>query len=471
MPDYLSKKIIRKLQGYNTLLIFIVTSLTFGVFFILTTPLLRGPDEMAHFSRAYQISEGSLVPVRMSTEDNFGGAVPQSVLTIGRAAYDDLISEKRGGPDTLLSDEKWNEIASLPFNDITQELKFPGSASYPPTIYVAPALGASFAKLLDTSASTALLIMRIACLISFVVVAVYSLYIVRELKVKWVFFVAMLTPTALFQASMISTDGFMNALIFLMSAVLIKSFTVKKPLGSLEVSAFLLAAILVALSKPNYAIFALSAMLIPSSKLAAIRKISPNVLKVLIVSIPFIALGAWSLLTSDVKDYLGTIRGDGNAALINSAQQLQNVLSDPFAFVIVFVKTLIQNEGSYILGIVNSTHGSLVILPAILVVSLLLLAGLYCKPRDIVHRRSLRLFGILLAVLACSIFAALYLIYTPVYHGFIDGVQGRYFLPLMPGIIIALCSFIAINIELNNRGKWLFPAGSTLALLLVSVTS
>lgn len=472
MRNFMSLIYIKKLQTHKTIVSFLIISSIFGVFFTMSTPPLRGPDEMAHFSRAYQISEGVFLSERMKNEDNFGGSVPQSVLSIGQAAYDDLISVKRGGPNTLLSEGEWGKITSRSINSDQQELKFPGSASYPPSTYIAPALAVSAAKILDASAFTSLLLMRLACLIVFVALATLSLYIVREHKIKWLFFVVMLTPTAVFQASMISADGFMNALIFLLSALLIKSFIVSAPLSKIELYTFILATTLVALTKPNYAIFALTAILIPSTSFARITKIPPIAVKVLMVSIPLLALGVWSILTSDLKGYLGTVRGDGKADLINSSQQLLSVLNDPLNFIVIFAKTMIQNEGSYLLGVTNSVGGGMVVLPAFIVLVLLLFAGLYSKPWNFVYRQNLRFFGILLIALACSIFAALYLIYTPVSHGYIDGVQGRYFLPLLPGIVTALCSFLTIKIELRkNIENWLFPAGSTLALILVVMTS
>ena len=38
-------------------------SLLFGTLLILATPPLRGPDETAHFLRAYGVAQGDIVPI------------------------------------------------------------------------------------------------------------------------------------------------------------------------------------------------------------------------------------------------------------------------------------------------------------------------------------------------------------------------------------------------------------------------
>src|SRR5712691_9908293 len=52
--------------------IFVLLSALFGTIIILLTPPLRGPDEAAHFLRAYAIAHGDIVPSNVDAEGHKG---------------------------------------------------------------------------------------------------------------------------------------------------------------------------------------------------------------------------------------------------------------------------------------------------------------------------------------------------------------------------------------------------------------
>jgi uncharacterized membrane protein len=50
-----------------------------------------------------------------------------------------------------------------------------------------------------------------------------------------------------------------------------------------------------------------------------------------------------------------------------------------------------------------------------------------------------------------SIFGTLYLTFTPVGKNIIEGVQGRYFLPLAAPLVMGVAAFVPIRIQMSER--------------------
>src|SRR5258707_5296474 len=58
---------------------FVALSLLFGTLIILATPPLRGPDETAHFLRAYGVAQGDIIPSVLDAEGRKGILVPPRI--------------------------------------------------------------------------------------------------------------------------------------------------------------------------------------------------------------------------------------------------------------------------------------------------------------------------------------------------------------------------------------------------------
>src|ERR1700743_3381737 len=59
-------------------LLFTLIALVAGLIIVHEVPLFWGLDESAHFSRAYQVSEGQFLPQKLP-DGNYGGSLPASV--------------------------------------------------------------------------------------------------------------------------------------------------------------------------------------------------------------------------------------------------------------------------------------------------------------------------------------------------------------------------------------------------------
>ena len=97
----------------NPVTTFAAASLLFGSLIILATPPLRGPDETAHFLRAYGAAAGDIIP---SLRDEYGrkGVLLPPRLQAGFDYFDSLFKQK--GFDTRTA--RMGRVARVGFRDI-----------------------------------------------------------------------------------------------------------------------------------------------------------------------------------------------------------------------------------------------------------------------------------------------------------------------------------------------------------------
>lgn len=458
---FLSQKVLHPERLH--IVLFVAIGGVFGFVFVFATPAMRGPDEMAHFARAYQISEGHVLPQKIVDKDNFGGYVPQSALAVGQASYDDLVSSRSQHPDTIPKQLN-KELLSAKLSTEKNELAFPGSASYAPVMYASPVAAIVTGRVLDLSIGVTLSLVRVYCLLTYLAIVALSLWVLRKSALKWLVFVIALTPTALYQASVISTDGLLNALSFCLFSAIMWSFISAKPLTTFYKSIIGAVAILLPLAKPNYALLSLGVLLIPGNKIAGNNK-KALIYKGVVIASAVLVAAIWLTISSKTTPYLGSVRGDGQGFLIDPANQLKYIVTAPLDFIVNMTRTLVQNETSYTKGVFNSSAPNAPIASVVGIACLALIAGLGFDAQKI--RRRVLVFGALSAMIALSIFVSLYMIYTPLEKNIIDGVQGRYFLPLMPAIILSICVLIKIPIKIDARkSALLFSSGMFIVLLL-----
>src|SRR5215210_6742538 len=96
-------------QNLTPAVIFSLLSIIFGSAIAIMTPPLRGPDESAHFLRAYGIARGDIVPSMRDQEGRKGIFLAGEVYE-GFAYFDALQQMRRGASfsywDAL--EEYWN---------------------------------------------------------------------------------------------------------------------------------------------------------------------------------------------------------------------------------------------------------------------------------------------------------------------------------------------------------------------------
>jgi uncharacterized membrane protein len=203
--------------------IFLLASLLIGLLTIVINPPLRGPDETAHFLRAFGISHGDFIPRSADARGRRGLFLPAGLHR--QFAYFNQFREQRPAGNS-----SYNEVfagyfdrhpAALPPATELVFVPYEGSEGYSPVPYVPYAIAAGIAEALGFDFLGITYFMRIAGLLAWVLVAAYA--IATTPCLKWMFFCTAMLPGALYQRAVISVDGAVLSVTLLVVALSLKA--------------------------------------------------------------------------------------------------------------------------------------------------------------------------------------------------------------------------------------------------------
>ena len=214
------------------------------------TPPLKGGDERDHFTRAYQISTGSILTHRQGPA--YGADPPRSF----QVEEERLVRLSYLGPDlTVFLGDLGQASASGP----TEFVSAGNAASYGPGAYIDYSVTIALGRLLGLSTLVLLYLARTAGVVTYALLL--SLAIRRIPTHPWVLVAVGLLPTALNQASTVSADGMTMALSFLLVAEALRlSLDEGAPRRRILIESALAAAVLALAKPPYYALVVLFAV-------------------------------------------------------------------------------------------------------------------------------------------------------------------------------------------------------------------
>jgi len=187
----------------------IVLGLIFGLLSLIVTPPMQAPDETEHFYRAYQISEGTLIPTRIQepTLGRFtGGYLPEALGVV------ETFNPLRHQPDRKII-SPLAMLRTLAMTTIKDDQRrffpFSNTAAYSPVAYVPQATGILFGRVFTRSPIFLAYFARVANLLAWVLVVGVAVRTTPMLK--WSLVAIALTPMSLFVAASASADAVTNA--------------------------------------------------------------------------------------------------------------------------------------------------------------------------------------------------------------------------------------------------------------------
>jgi uncharacterized membrane protein len=214
---------------------------------------------------------------------------------------------------------------------------------------------------------------------------------------------------------------------------------------------------------------ALAICFIPGKILARRQKIY---IRVVIPVIVIFAAIIWNYEISNIITAGDSVQhSNGAHNIISASSQLKHIISKPLNFVFIIVKS--AHEMPWFAGVFGTLGYNFVTLPGVVISYLTVVlswAAIYQgkvkKSIDQDFRKGSIFFGIALLAMI-SIITTLYLAYNPVGASVIQGVQGRYFLPVLPFLLYGLGRILPI--KLHTTEKWatlLFSSSITLCLII-----
>lgn len=179
---------------------------------VFVTGPFQAPDEGNHFFRAYQIAEGRLLAVRMGQK--VGGWLPTEVVDVVAP-----FSYVPFHPDRKIDTALLSTLVRKPVGRERTFVDYPNTALNAPIIYLPQAAGIAIGRVFGLSALTMTYVGRLLCLFCFICLLWLA---IRTTPIfKWVMVLIGLMPMPLFLAASLSSDTLINGASILLTALVL----------------------------------------------------------------------------------------------------------------------------------------------------------------------------------------------------------------------------------------------------------
>jgi len=413
--------------------IFVVLSAIFGTVIAAITPPLRGPDEAAHFLRAYGIAQGDIVASQADAQGRKGiflapAFYAQFALFEARHAHERT-------PFRVVAEERSTSAQDSPSIGPVF-VPYAGSEGYAPAPYLPHVAAALAARLIDLDFVATLYLMRLTGLLAMTLVAAYAITVVPSLK--WTFVAIAMLPAALYGRAVINADGATLAFAMVVAALCLRGAALSERRASHAVWL----ALCVLTKPPNLALVLMEAMRAPVGHLARSWRAL-----VVIIGPAVVAAAAWSLGSGGDAGAWRLVALTGRTAeQFDPLWKLRFTLEQPLHFPTAVLASF-SDPGELwrqligVLGLFDT-----VLQPWVYPALTVWLVAVCLTPVDSAARhRAAAVAAASAAAYALAVFAVFYLIWTPTDAAQIWGVQGRYFVPALPLVAIIFACLI-------NRG-------------------
>ena len=445
---------------YEVLFAFIVIS--FGITFLLIITPMSVPDETVHYEYSFQLSNymmGEKNHLVFNEEyQNYGSFAGHFNVSV---AYKRFI-------------EKINRPMNL--KDTSVVMKFDINESYK-ICFVPQAIGITIARLLNWNMLRTFYMGRL-CNLIFYIVCIYIA--IKNVPVhKLLLGIMACLPIFIQQAASYSYDCYINGLSFLIIAFLLKWIVNDEVISKKEFIFVLIINLLIAPIKVVYGLFSFLFWFVPESRFLnkkdKIRKVliltSPALFELGKLLIPLIFRIIRKTIKSIIYDYF-TVHAETNNPLKASLGWISReegetytfayVLYHPLEAIDIILRTIRYNLKIWFYGAFGrALSGNSLILPTSLVhVTLLLLVVSALREEN--YSLSLKFKGVVFAfcvMIGLMTVGGMLVSWTEIdqdiieaYGGpVIQGVQGRYFSPLLPYL------FVCLNNQKFKLPKWIDP--------------
>ena len=264
--------VINVASRHKLIALFVCIAALFGGIFAFTTPLFWGQDELTHFARSYQLSTGKILSEKLS-DGQYGDDIPEVAIAANTARTTDIINDKSPQrPHLVDAGAQYETLGAKSINGPKQSVAFTNTVVYSPIAYIPYTIAAKFSSVLDLSLLHTIMVMRLAGLLSYITLAAIGLFILRKVGARWILLSVALLPTALYQASVVSSDGVIIGLTFILTAAAVKASLYRQKLTVFERWTGLIAAMLLPLLKITYFPISLLVLLLPATSPAARKR-------------------------------------------------------------------------------------------------------------------------------------------------------------------------------------------------------
>ncbi len=392
-----------------------------GSIYIFVIPPFAVPDEGSHIVSVYAKSS-TLLGKEVLDENGWVIGDPDMGIYCGREIYptaSSYIRYMKGalGKTENVTNSKCSLKDPLPVKSVG---------------YIPQILGVSLGRIIGMGGEQILLLGRLFALLWYCFI-MYCAISIAPIK-KMCFFIIGLLPMTIQQIASFSYDSVLLGCCFLLIAYLFKLIFDDKKICVKDILIVSVLALIIGMIKYVYLPILALAILIPKEKFSVKfnkRKVIGFTTSVL-VSIPIIE--KLTVVVQAAEQY-GKLRPDG-LYQYTIAYVLHN-LGDT---VLVGIRTILENTSFYIESMIAGPLGWVDIrIPGVIIwgfVILLLISSFFDTKEHMLPQKVMVSCAVITCIISALVLAAMLISYTYIGSDVINGVQGRYFLPVLP---LALC--------------------------------
>lgn len=403
---------------------FLLIALPVGFVFILVFPktIFVSQDDGIHLARAYSLLESGDMkwPEAFRTVDYLPVSVDNLSFSATSAVYEEL-----------------NQKSELTTHQKPTFVELSTAGAVQRLVYLPYYIGFKISAFLHFNFVTAFTFAKLCNY------ACYALLIYLAIKVskslKKIFFAVGLLTANIFFASQFSYDPMITASIVLAIALFCRMLEDRKA-RPLYAFGFVLAVIWGSLPKATYCLLLLLGLLIPASSFDHPRRAK-------LYKVSLVVLTLLTAATFVLPAVLGDIPGDFRGGDTSVIGQLSFILHNPVPAIMAFGRYIITDIPDFLLTHTVTTSGYHIfhytkyVLPLanLATLAFLIFAVLTSNKPAKAYPRPVRIaLPVMYSIITLAIIGALYLSFTEVGSKTISGVQPRYFLPILPLLLIFL---------------------------------
>lgn len=396
------KKIFSFLFQKKPEIIFLWMGFILGISTCFINPPFQVPDEIYHLSHAVYLTQNN-----ETSSNSSGASFPINAMISGAEVH------LHYRHTSLLLKEKLDYFSQLPPHpQFTEKTNYTKHHSMFP--YIPSAIGVYIGKIFELSWLDTTYLVRITNLLSWLCLGYLAIHFIPF--AKWLLCLIALSPMSVFQAASISIDSLANGLSFLLIA-LIFNFIFKQQ--RITLVGILIVSIFLAFTKIPYLILLSLIFLFFAQRPLKLSYVLGSILIAAIIFSSFL----W-IFFSQTSHNFNSI----------AFQQIYGIIQQPIEYIQLIMET-IRLYGIALIEEWVGKFGWLEIeLPTWFIILHLVMLAFYAitDSSSLMLNKLSKFFILAVFILGVLIiFVTLYIIETPLLKlSYIDGLQGRYFIPL-----------------------------------------
>ena len=386
---------------------FLTLGLIIGMAYVLVLPVGRAPDEESHFFRAYELSTGHLVSE--VTEEGSIGSTESSDIEIIRQFKENNVkySELLGYSNFYPNEEKQSFITTSAY-------------SYNLFSYLPQIIGIWIGRILHLPFIMTTYLAKLFNLLACLIILYYCIKHIPFLK-EIAFMLAFL-PITMQAMTSFSPDGLVIATATaLISFVLYSTYSLKNLFSNKHYALMFIICLFLSMSKIAYAPLCLLLFAIPRERFGSIQKKLVSIISM--GAIIFLILIIWLILAPSMQ------------SVSDSSAQISTIIGNPFKYIAIVIHSLSTNANLYLSGFFGGyLEWFNVVLSPLYIFATFTIFIILCRDayQKYTVTKTLKTIAISVSLLLVLItFTTMFIQWTKVGETVIDGVQGRYFLPIM----------------------------------------